>query len=109
MKTSLIIIAVILVIIFLKKSKITYNKITGSGNVINEDRNLEPFNSIKIIGSIDVNVNYSNDYNCSVNGDDNLISYIITEVLNNELNISINKNYSTNIEFKKRYFKRKWK
>ena len=43
MKTSLIIVAVILVIIFFMKTKITYNKITGSGNIINEDRNLEHF------------------------------------------------------------------
>ena len=95
MKTSLIIVAVIIIIIFFMKPKITYNKIIGSGNIINEDRNLEHFSSIKIIGSIDVNANHSNDYNCSVNGDDNLISYIKTEVVNNELNISINKSYST--------------
>ena len=95
MKSSLIIIVIVIVVILFIKPKITYNKIIGSGNRINEDRPLENFSAIKIIGSIDVNTNYSNDFNCSISGDDNLIPHLTTEVINNELNISIKKNYST--------------
>ncbi|SVE00046.1 uncharacterized protein METZ01_LOCUS452900 [marine metagenome] len=71
------------------------DRIEGSGNIISENRRLTHFNSIKVLGSIDVNINYSDDYGCTVVGDDNLIPYIKTEVINNKLKISINKSYST--------------
>ena len=61
MKSALIIIAIVIVVILFIKPKITYNKIIGSGNRINEDRPLENFSAIKIIGSIDENTNYSKD------------------------------------------------
>ena len=66
----------------------------GSGNIISEDRRLTHFNSIKVLGSIDININYSDDYGCTVVGDDNLIPYIKTEVVNNNLKISITRGYS---------------
>ena len=71
------------------------NSIKGSGNIISENRALTNFSSINLIGSIDVNIHSSDEYHCTVIGDDNIIPYIITEVVNNSLQISINKNYSS--------------
>ena len=71
------------------------NKIKGSGNIISENRELTNFSSINLIGGIDVNIKFSDKYNCTVVSDENLIPYIKTEVVNNNLQISINKNYSS--------------
>ena len=95
MKISLIFFTVIIIIIIFFKPKFTFNRIVGSGNIINEERNIMNFTTIKVIGSVDVNVNFSNDYSCSIITDDNLIPYIKTEVIKNVLNISMDKNYST--------------
>ena len=70
-------------------------KINGSGNIISENRELTNFSSINLIGGIDVNIKFSDKYNCTVVSDENLIPYIKTEVVNNNLQISINKNYSS--------------
>ena len=70
-------------------------KIKGSGNIISENRELTNFSSINLIGGIDVNIKFSDKYNCTVVSDENLIPYIKTEVVNNNLQISINKNYSS--------------
>ena len=74
------------------------NKIKGSGNIISESRELTNFSSINLLGSIDISINSSDEYNCTVVGDDNLIPYIKTEVVNNNLQISINNNYSSTEE-----------
>ena len=71
------------------------NRIKGSGNIISENRELTNFNSIHLIGSMDFNINSSDEYNCNMVGDDNIIPYIKTEVTNNNLQISIKKNYSS--------------
>jgi len=70
-------------------------KIKGSGNIISESRELNNFTSIILLGSIDVNIKTSESNNCVVVADDNLIPFIKTEVVNNNLQISINKNYSS--------------
>ena len=70
-------------------------KIKGSGNIISESRELNNFTSIILLGSIDINIKTSESNNCVVVADDNLIPFIKTEVVNNNLQISINKNYSS--------------
>ena len=70
-------------------------KLKGSGNSISENRELTNFSSINLMGGIDVNIKFSDKYNCTVVSDENLIPYIKTEVVNNNLQISINKNYSS--------------
>ena len=95
MKTLLITLAVIIIIIFFIKNNLTKNNIQGSGNIISESRELNNFTSIILLGSIDVNIKTSESNNCVVVADDNLIPFIKTEVVNNNLQISINKNYSS--------------
>ena len=95
MKKLLLILFLIITTIIIIVSCYPMNSIKGSGNIVSEDRELTNFSSIKLLGSIDVTINYSDNYNCTVRGDDNLISFIKTEVVNNNLQISINKSYST--------------
>ena len=95
MKTLLITLAVIIIIIFFIKNNLTNNNIQGSGNIISESRELNNFTSIVLLGSIDMNIKTSENNNCVVVADDNLIPYIKTEVINNKLNISLNESYSS--------------
>ena len=74
------------------------SKIKGSGNQISEDRELPSFNSINLMGSMNVNINTSNEFNCTITGDDNIIPIVKTKVTNNNLQISTNKNYSSTNE-----------
>ena len=92
---KIILLMLIIMSIIIITSCVSMNSIKGSGKIVSEDREFTNFNSIKLLGSIDVTINYSDNYNCTVRGDDNLISFIKTEVVNNNLQISINKSYST--------------
>ena len=71
------------------------NTIKGSGNIISKSHDLANFTSINLIGSMDVNINSSDEYNCTILADDNIIPHVKTEVANNNLQISVNKNYSS--------------
>ena len=95
MKKLLLILFLITTTIITIISCYNVNKIKGSGNITSENRELTNFSSINLIGGIDVNIKFSDKYNCTVVSDDNLIPYIKTEVINNNLQISINKNYSS--------------
>ena len=95
MKLSITILLIIVIIIYFAKIKFSFDKIEGSGNIISEDRDLTNFQSISLLGSIDVNINYSNDTSCTVVGDDNIIEHVKTEIINNKLKISIDKSYSS--------------
>ena len=95
MKKLLLILFLITTTIITIISCYNVNKIKGSGNITSENHELTNFSSINLIGSIDVNIKFSDKYNCTVVSDDNLIPYTKTEVINNNLQISINKNYSS--------------
>ena len=69
--------------------------INGSGHVISESRELMNFNVLELTGSIDVNMKSGNGYSCIVEGDDNLIPFVITKVKNHKLQISVKESYST--------------
>lgn len=68
------------------------NGVTGNGNVIEEDRTVPDFTGIVASGSIDVEVNPGNEIHVKVVNDENLISYVVTEVKNGELRIYYEKN-----------------
>ena len=88
---------VTLIIIVLIVSCYSGKIINGSGNVISESRELQKFNVLELIGSIDVNMTSGNEYSCIVEGDDNLVPLILTEVKNEHLHISVKQSYSTRI------------
>ena len=65
----------------------------GTGNRISESRELINFTSLELIGSIDVNMTSGNKHSCIVEGDDNLIPLIKTEVKDQQLQVYIKQNY----------------
>lgn len=60
---------------------------SGNGNVRKENRNVSDFHSVHSSGSIDVDISNGNGYTVSAEDDDNLLSYLVTEVNGGTLNI----------------------
>lgn len=54
--------------------------IEGSGNTIQEQRLIEPFNKLELTGNIRVNLMHGHDDHMVVTGDDNLLQYLNSEV-----------------------------
>ena len=59
--------------------------VTGSGNIISEDRELPEFDSVLVEGSLDAEIMKGEDHRCVVKADDNIVSLVITEVSNRNL------------------------
>ena len=95
MKLIATIFLIIGIIIYFFKIKFSSDKIEGSENIINEDRSLNDFHSIYLLGSIDVNISYSDTSSCTIIGDDNIVEHVKTEVIDHKLTISIDKSYSS--------------
>jgi hypothetical protein len=75
---------------------ISCNQISGNGNVITENRNISKINEIRNSGSINVEIRNGSDYLVSVEDDENLLPYVITEVNGNTLNIRYKNGVSIN-------------
>lgn len=61
----------------------------GSGNIITETRNVQPFTAVHANTSIDVDVKQGSETSVVVEADDNLIKYVETIVEGNELKIRL--------------------
>jgi hypothetical protein len=70
------------------------DQVKGNGNVKTDTRTVGSFSKIASGGSIDVIIEQGNSEGVEVTTDDNLFSYIITEVKNNTLSISFKENTS---------------
>jgi hypothetical protein len=68
--------------------------ISGNGNVKDEKRPLSAINTVKTTGSIDVEIANGDAYSLTVENDENLIPYMVTEVHGGELNIHYKNGYS---------------
>jgi len=77
--------------------------VTGNGNIRTEKRNTGNFTGIKASGSIDVEISNGDTYGVSVEDDDNILPYIITEVNNGILNVHYRDNTSINSDHGKVY------
>ncbi len=66
-----------------------HNGKRGSGNIITETRNVSTFTSVNASTSIDVDVQQGAETSVIVEADDNLIKYIETTVVGNELKIRL--------------------
>ena len=95
MKLFATILLLIVIIIYFVNIKFSFDRIEGSGDIVSEDRKLIDFQSISLLGSIDVTINYLGAESCTVVGDDNIIEHVKTEVINNKLKIFIDKSYSS--------------
>lgn len=65
-----------------------WEEIKGSGHIIKETREIGEFNEIKVSGGIDVILTQGDKQPLTIEGDDNLISYIETQIKENTLVIS---------------------
>lgn len=68
------------------------NSISGNGNVVEESRDVPDFKSVLSSGSIDVEIEPGNGLKVTVVNDENLIPYMVTEVVDGELRIHYKKN-----------------
>jgi hypothetical protein len=59
----------------------------GNGNVVTMERKVEDFTGIKVSSGVDVYLKQGNNMSISVEADENLHEYIITEVRNGVLNV----------------------
>ncbi len=79
------------------------DQITGNGNIRTEKRNVSDFHGVKSGGSIDIEIKSGDTYSVSVEDDDNLLPYIITEVNDGVLNVYYKSNTSINEDHAKVY------
>ena len=63
-------------------------RFTGSGNIITQNRNTDPFKGISAGGAFEVEINNGSSSKVTVECDDNLMPYIKTKVVNGVLKIS---------------------
>ncbi len=66
--------------------------IAGNGNVITQERKVSDFSGLKVSNAIDVIITQSDKAAITVKADENLMDWIKTEVVNNELKIYTDKN-----------------
>ncbi|MEE4001547.1 head GIN domain-containing protein [Tenacibaculum sp. FZY0031] len=75
-------------------------KIKGNGNVITETRKINSFDKVNVGGSFDVYLTEGTVGKLSIEGEENILKYIETEVKNGKLNINFKEN--TNIHTTKK-------
>lgn len=73
-----------------------YGRIKGSGNIINEIRNVGSFDKVAVSGSFDVFLVEGNEGKIDIKIEDNLLAYLVTEVDNGKLKIKWKKGTSIN-------------
>ena len=70
------------------------NRVSGSGNREKQKRNAASFNSISYNGAFDVNIVCQQPVGLEIEGDDNILPLVGTEVSNNVLHIKNLRDYS---------------
>jgi hypothetical protein len=70
------------------------NRVSGSGNRERQKRNVASFNSISYNGAFDVDIVCQQPVSLEIEGDDNILPLVGTEVSNNVLHIKNLRNYS---------------
>ena len=70
------------------------NRVSGSGNRERQKRNVASFNSISYNGAFDVDIACQQPASLEIEGDDNILPLVSTEVSNNVLHIKNLRNYS---------------
>jgi hypothetical protein len=64
-----------------------YHSESGSGNIINQKRMVSSFNSISANNAFDVEIKIGSPVEVTVEADDNIMKYVLTEVKGNTLKI----------------------
>ena len=84
----------LMILLFASISFVSCESISGNGNVTDEKRPLSNINTVETSGSIDVEINTGDNYSLTVQDDQNLIPYVVTEINGGELNIHYKDGYS---------------
>jgi hypothetical protein len=79
------------------------DQVTGNGNIRTEKRKTNNFSGVKTSGSIDIEIAKGDAYSVSVEDDDNVLPYVITEVNDGYLNVHYKDNTSINNDHVKVY------
>jgi hypothetical protein len=79
-----------------------FSGVKGSGNIKTEQREVSEFKSVKVGGAIVVEITAQKDYSLEIEGDDNILPLITTEVDGDTLKIRSEKGYSTSNPIKVR-------
>ncbi len=96
MKKQLITIIIILLSVTINaQSWWSSKKVKGNGNVITKTRTIDSFDKVSIGGSFDVNLIDGREGKITIEGEENLLPYIETEVRNGKLKVQFKEN--TNI------------
>ena len=77
-------------------SKCDDEKIKGNGKVVSKERALTSFDKINLAGSIDIIIDQNGKEAVTVETDENIQDYIITEVKDGTLNIHLKEHYDVN-------------
>jgi len=84
----------------IKKIKFTGDRIKGSGNVIEETRDVQDFTKIEVQGGLAVDVKCGEETKIKVEADDNVLPYIETNVDGNKLTIKYSRSVSLTKDIK---------
>jgi len=82
-----------MILLFASISFISCESISGNGNVREEERPLSNIRGIRTSGSIDLVIDSGDSYSLSVQDDENLLPYLVTEVNGDELSIHYKNGY----------------
>jgi hypothetical protein len=77
-------------------------KINGNGKISNETRTTEDYESIEVLGSLDVELLRGKEGSIKIEAERNFLEYIKTNVKNNTLIIKVKKGYSLRPSIRKR-------
>ena len=93
-----ILISILIFINFSLQSHNWWNskKIKGNGNVITKARTLTDFDGITLEGAFNIVLVNGNENKITIEGEENIIPYIITEVKNSVLRVYLQKNTNIN-------------
>src|ERR687889_1703202 len=72
-----------------------FAEISGSGKRELQKRNVAPFTSISTEGAFTIEVTCQKDVSLEVEGDDNVLEFVTSDVSGNILRLKNTKNYST--------------
>ena len=82
---------------------ITGTGVNGNGNIRTEKRSPGNFNAVKSSASIDIEINSGDAWSVSVEDDDNILQYVVTEVHDGTLHVDYKDGYSINNDHAKVY------
>jgi len=95
-KTILFLPGMVFVLIASTSCIFDLNAITGSGNMVTENRNAKNFTSVELQTAADVEIVKGNSFSVSATDYENLIQYLVVEVVDNRLIIKKKPNSPNN-------------